>query len=378
VSSRPATTQPWIHSAAMDMAFILLPSIVATIIVLIARDRFHVGSTLSVAQWVVLVLVVDVAHVYSTLYRTYFDPEEFQSRRNLYIVVPIVAAVGGILLYGLGATVFWRTLAYLAVFHFVRQQYGFMMIYGRQERTGRWSCTLDKLAIYASTVYPLVFWHTHLPRHFNWFVEGDFFRLDSTRLCGVAGAVYGLIIASYIVKEIGHWHRTRWVNIPRNLVLLGTGVSWYVGIVFLNSDLAFTATNVIAHGIPYMALVWMYEQKKAKRNPGARWSLPISRLRFFSWRFVPVYVGAVVLLAYLEEGLWDGLVWREHLSVFPVFHDLPALNDHSALTWIVPILALPQSTHYLLDGFIWRLREKHTEWTTIAFGVATVRGEPAA
>jgi hypothetical protein len=24
------------------------------------------------------------------------------------------------------------------------------------------------------------------------------------------------------------------------------------------------------------------------------------------------------------------------------------------LMWLVPLLALPQSTHYVLDGFIWR------------------------
>lgn len=375
----PATAaQPWIHSAGMDLAFILLPSIAATIVVLIARNRLPAQSSLSVAQWVMLVLVVDVAHVYSTLYRTYFDPEEFQSRKSLYIGIPIVAAVGGIILYGFGEIAFWRTLAYLAVFHFVRQQYGFMMIYGRREHAAPWSRTIDKLAIYASTAYPLIYWHTHLPRNFNWFVEGDFFRLDSTRLCTIAGAFYAVIIAVYLVKEIGIGLRKRAVNIPRNLVLLGTGVSWYVGIVLLNSDLAFTATNVIAHGIPYMALIWMYEQKKAQKNPGAKWSLPISRPRFFSWRLAPVYVGFLVLFAYLEEGLWDGFIWREHAAVFPLFHKLPALSDHAALTWIVPILALPQSTHYLLDGFIWRLREKHTDWATIAFGLTTIRGGSAS
>src|SRR5262249_50232049 len=113
-------------------------------------------------------------------------------------------------------------------------------------------------------------------------------------------------------------------------------------------------------------------------NPRAKWSLPISRLHFFSWKMLPVYVGVLALLAYLEEGLWDGFIWREHLSVFPIFNKLPALTDHTTLTWLVPILALPQSTHYLLDGFIWRLREKHPEWTTIAFGLAPAPGGSVA
>jgi hypothetical protein len=31
--------------------------------------------------------------------------------------------------------------------------------------------------------------------------------------------------------------------------------------------------------------------------------------------------------------------------------------------WLVPLLALPQSTHYVLDGFIWR-RKKDTPVST--------------
>jgi hypothetical protein len=30
--------------------------------------------------------------------------------------------------------------------------------------------------------------------------------------------------------------------------------------------------------------------------------------------------------------------------------------EPALLMWLVPLLALPQSTHYVLDGFIWRRR----------------------
>jgi hypothetical protein len=35
-----------------------------------------------------------------------------------------------------------------------------------------------------------------------------------------------------------------------------TGLSWRVGIVALDSDLALTMITVIAHGVPYFALIW--------------------------------------------------------------------------------------------------------------------------
>jgi hypothetical protein len=68
-------------------------------------------------------------------------------------------------------------------------------------------------------------------------------------------------------------------------------------------------------------------------------------------------------LAYLEEGLWAGFIWREHLAVFKPFSYLPPLNDGGILALIVPLLSLPQSTHYVLDGFIWKVKDRSSVWS---------------
>jgi hypothetical protein len=65
-----------------------------------------------------------------------------------------------------------------------------------------------------------------------------------------------------------------------------------------------------------------------------------------------VFVGVTVLLAYVEEGAWDLLVWREHTSLFGGWR-LPTLPDE-VLAVIVPALILPQATHYVLDAWIWK------------------------
>jgi len=161
----------------------------------------------------------------------------------------------------------------------------------------------------------------------------------------LAGAAYLVVLAAYVAKEFRHWQRRRRFNIPKNLLLLGTASSWYVGIVLLNGDLAFTLTNVIAHGIPYTALVWSYGKKS--RRTGMSW---------FSGFALPAFILVLVGFAYLEEGLWHALVWGDKGELFPLFR-LPLLNDASWLALLVPLLALPQATHYVLDGFLWRLRQ---------------------
>lgn len=359
--------QPWLHSATLDSCFILAPPLIATALAVWFHEVVH-QNNISPWAWVLLIVGIDVAHVYSTLFRSYWNPEDMQARRPLFTAVPILGWVVGTVLYSMGAEVFWRVLAYLAVFHFVRQQYGFIMLYVRQEpptsTSLRW---IDKGAIYLATVYPLLYWHSHLPRPFHWFVEGDFVALPWPILSALAGVAYGLFLLLYVAKELIAGVQLGYVNIPKNLVFAGTALSWYVGIVWCEGDLAFTATNVVAHGIPYMALVWVYGRRREMASAsGSRWSVvPIRSL--FSPRAVPLYIGILVVMAFLEEGLWDALVWREHPGVFSWFGTLPHITTETTLVWLVPLLALPQITHYVLDGFIWRFQAQTSQWQAVLF-----------
>ena len=54
-------------------------------------------------------------------------------------------------------------------------------------------------------------------------------------------------------------HKDKVFNIPKNMLIIGTFMSWYFGIVYYNNDLIFTLLNVISHGIPYMALIYIQE-----------------------------------------------------------------------------------------------------------------------
>jgi hypothetical protein len=59
-------------------------------------------------------------------------------------------------------------------------------------------------------------------------------------------------------------------------------------------------------------------------------------------------------LAYTEEFFWDVFVWKDHPSIFPFLLDANPISNNLLLSLLVPLLVLPQVTHYVLDGFIWR------------------------
>lgn len=315
--------KPWIWSRNADSFFILAPAFAASLAAFFL-PRALVEAPLSPVSWFVFVVLIDVAHVYGTLFRTIFAPEEWRQLKSLTLMIALSCWSVGVLLYLWGPEKFWRVLAYVAVFHFIRQQFGFMRVYSRGEVSRPWFRLADAAFVYAATGYPLLYWHVKGDRAFSWFVKDDFFSLE-----GMAGLLpiglwlLALATLAYGAREVAARRLNgRW-NGPRFLIALGTGLVWHVGIVAFNSDFVFTMTNVIAHGLPYMALTWMYARSE---------NLPIAR-RYFAC----VFLAVITLAAIGEEGLWK----------------VTADFDATTLTWLVPLLAIPQATHYVLDGFIW-------------------------
>src|SRR5262249_50253837 len=141
--------------------------------------------------WITAVLLVDVAHVWSTAFIVYLDPVERSRRPWLYGLTPVAAWLAGVALYVRSAVAFWRRLACLAVFHFVRQQYGWVALYrARGGERARLGGLVDGATIYLATLYPLLRWHADLPRPFAWFVDGDFARGVPGAVATAAGVVY--------------------------------------------------------------------------------------------------------------------------------------------------------------------------------------------
>ena len=332
---------PWIRSARWDAAFVLAPMTLPALAVL-AIPGF--GGELAPWQWIALVLCVDVAHVWSTLAVTYLKPGELRRRPALYALTPLACFGVGLALHGFGGgAVFWRALAYLAVFHFVRQQYGLLRIYSRGAPEPPWAARLSALALYTSVGAPLLLWHLDPDRAFHWFVPGDFVDLRALAWLGpLAPAALLVVLAAFGAKEFAYATRTGAPQWGRVALVACTALTWWVGIEVAEGDLAFTATNVLAHGIPYLAIVYWSRHTTAP--------LPEPRIPV-AWI---VALALILGLAWLEEGLWAGLLWREHEVAFAPFFALPALESPPAVSLAVAVLAVPQLTHYVLDGVIWK------------------------
>jgi hypothetical protein len=341
----PLTRSRWLFGPRLDLAVFLGSALLAFALLGVGALAGALDRGTPDWVWVPAVLLVDVAHVWATGFRVYFDKAELRRRPVLYALVPVLGFASSVTLLAIaGSAVFWRCLAYLAIFHFVRQQYGWVALYRAKcretDRAGQW---LDAATIYSATLYPLLYWHTHLPRHFDWFVPGDVFALPAF-LDALARPLYVALLSAYALRSALQWRRGEG-NLGKDVIVVTTAACWYVGIVALDSDYAFTVTNVLIHGIPYFALV--YVTRRATQAAVAPASAAGSRLGR-----VASFLGLLWFIAYVEEMLWDRAIWQDHGWLF----GSPwAVGDH-ARTVLVALLALPQLTHYVLDGFVWRRR----------------------
>jgi hypothetical protein len=338
--SEPLLQQKWLFSAPVDLTVFLGSAVLSLLLLALGWQLGILDDESPDWTWITAVLLIDVAHVWSTSFRVYFDTEEFKKRIWLYTLVPLFGYLVGVALYSESALTFWRVLALIAVFHFVRQQYGWVALYrAKLKEKSRVTWWIDAAAIYLATVYPLAFWMTSLPRNFEWFVKDDFFALPA--LVGrILFPLYVVALVVYFAKSIYLYFKDGFLNIGKDIVVATTAVCWYVGIVALDSDYAFTVTNVIIHGVPYFALVYFYA--RSRRETAPRFYQTLSS----NWI---VFLATLWALAYVEEIFWHRGVWHERNWLFGADFD-----TENWKMYLVPLLAVPQLTHYVLDGFVWR------------------------
>lgn len=355
----------WLFSARTDL-LAFSGSVALAALVALASPSLGLGGDTPPWAWLLFVVGFDVSHVWATLYRVYLDPAEVRRRPLLYGFTPVVAWALGVAAHAVSSAFFWRVLAYAAAWHFVRQQVGWMVLYGRRARLPEWEVWVDRATLYAVTLGPLVWWHARLPLPFWWFKENDFLAGLPAWLGDGALGVQFAALAGWLGVHL--WRaRTVGLHWGRLLLLASSWVAWFGGIVLAPNDFAFTTLNVVMHGVPYLTLLYVYARGRAAEG-GFGPALKFVKLG------VPAFLGLLFALAFGEEWLWDRLAWHEH----PQFFGAGGLDLSDAmLTLVVPLLAMPQVAHYILDAYVWRTRDDAALAGRLGWGSSPAPGATA-
>ena len=159
-------------------------------------------GALPLVHYATLVVFVDVAHVWGTLFRTYLDSEARNKRWRLFFYSPPIIWAVSAAAHAYSASFYWSLVAYFAIYHFVSQNYGLLALYkARCKERNRLDYRLDYVSrflipaivvfvliqntqytLFAGALGPVLLWHASPTRRFDWFNAGEafFFKIPDT------------------------------------------------------------------------------------------------------------------------------------------------------------------------------------------------------
>lgn len=338
---RTAARGPWIVSPAFDLGLLAVPLLLTALVALLPARR-----DVPLPAFLLLVVAFDVAHVWATLYLGPLDPE-VRARRPWLLLLPLpIAWLVAFRLHLHDPSLYWTLLAYVAIHHFAAQQWGFVALYRAlgAERAAL-DRQLDRWATWTGALGPVLLWHMDAERQMDWFHHGERFlvRLDPGLRDDVLVAM-ALIGGAWLARQ--GWHLLRGTLVAGKAAwVVATWLSWSLGLLVSQDPLLSLAAINLLHGLPFLGLVWVRLRRGQAAARGGLLGWLVAR----AWAFF----GLLALLALLEEGLWDGLVWGTYTGAHLAWRP-PALGPE-ATAGLVALLALPQTVHYYLDAWLWKL-----------------------
>ncbi len=344
----PTTPRRWIVSAPFDLTILLVPF--AASLLSLATLGIE-GRALPLWAFLIVIVAFDVAHVWATVYVTYLDREELRRRRLLYLLPIPLSFLVAWRLHSHSPTLFWTLLAYVAIYHFIRQQYGFIALYkARAHERSRIDFYLDKWTLWVGALGPVLLWHASPARQFDWFNAGEFFifNLDPALKIDVV-VIMALFAGAYAARQVQRKLVSGEVNVGKILWMAFSWISWSVGICLADHPLVSAAFLNLFHGIPFIGLVWY---RCNRRWEGQEASAASPLLAWLSQRRNWIAFYAVILVpAVLEEALWDGIVWKVYLPSLLTWES----PSSAGVSFWVALLSVPQIVHYYLDAWVWKL-----------------------
>ena len=98
---QPQTTR-WLFSPVVDLWTFLGSAVLALALLAVGAPFGLLENDTPGWMWIGAILMIDVAHVYSTGFRVYFDLPELSRRPWLYGLTPLLAFLLGMAIYSEG------------------------------------------------------------------------------------------------------------------------------------------------------------------------------------------------------------------------------------------------------------------------------------
>ncbi len=379
----------WLYLGVILFAILTLDEPLSEPLTTLAVGGVTIPLTLELLVVLSWALILDAPHVWATLARTLFDPDEWRVRRREILFSFIWFGVGPLAVlapYALGALgagwgrpipagslalgailffVFFRLWAY---YHVVRQHWGFFRLYKR--KAGDFEPTSDRLDTWffnLSFYLPLVLFMTSA-----WYAETPGFPDLGLRRPLIAGtslgevvyplawAAYAAVLALYIGHQWRLWRERQSLN-GSKLLMLSLLVPLHLAAFSHPVVTAFVVPLVtVGHNIQYHCIVYSYARNKypQRTEPQYRWIRGLFR-NFATYALVGLIFTFALYRGPLVEAFRDATGGRLDEMLFNSLAMMAGVRNPAELGLGEQVMAAVivgfAMQHYYLDSKIWRV-----------------------
>lgn len=376
----------WIYVLLILMAIRLLHDPLKDAFATLSIAGLNLPLTLELLVIFSWAFLLDAPHLWGTLARTFFDPDEWRQRKGVLIKSWGWFLVGSIMIVGpylvasvgvdfspetlvLGSIVFLVFFRLWAYYHVVRQHWGFFRLYKRKANDfGHFSDRIDTWFFNLSLYLPLLIFMTSTYFYKTPGFESIDLGLRTPIFPGglsIGGILYPILWMTYLLVILGYLAVQ--IHLYRKGSLLNGSKLLYMGLIvplhliaFSNPILVVFVTPIVTvgHNIQYHVIVYEFAKKKYTPSPKYRITRFLFRnvLIYFLFGLVftfLLYRGPFIEFIETTTGLaLDGLLFNSIGMMAGIRH--PDQLNLGQKVFASFLLGWAMQ-HYYLDSKIWRV-----------------------
>lgn len=277
--------------------------------------------------------VIDSGHIWPSMVVALGKEKKFKWEGRLYLLIPFfVVLIYFVIGLEFGKFGIYRTHAYLAGFHFIRQQYGVMRLSEvMNPEPQKMFSYIDTFIIYSITTLSILGRSSNEGR---WMREGDLISIDSSFFPWFKYAFLTLI-AIYFFITIYKLVWKKSFSLSKFLVFFNAAIAWgVIGFTKFPALILFP----LFHDLPYFGLIYNYENRYFSETK------KIIK-KFFKNSTLIFVILFIFIFLYLGSSL-EAYLFREY--------DKKLIPTNAFEVFLVTLAFLPTTAHYFIDAIIWR------------------------
>lgn len=332
----------YFYSKAWTFLFFAFPFILILSMNLIFGYDVKSSKEKSLIYFFLIKYITDATHVMSTYFLFLKSSAHRRALNSKLYLVPVLTILVSYLIYGYSTQTFEVILGYMALFHIVMQQFGWLKISHRLNKCDSFEQKINYSAFIGMTLMPILYWHSGAsvvsP---SYFYPENIKVIFSTKMAGYFVLGSYLLTAPMVFYTIFNFLKNRIVNLSSVLITIATGNIFYIGLIYAKSPTYFWLSLIITHAWGYHFFISKNLMQLEGFSSQANSYKKNTRV-ILSWML------AIILLA----GTW-------YYFIFSFKH----------LKWVIPMLWSPLLIHYVFDSIVWKRKflNKLGEFSQLGF-----------